>query len=428
MENKGNGKKIFICYSRQDTVWLKRVVESLNALGLQDRLKPWSDQDIPVGKNWREAIEQSLKEAHAAVFLVSTPFLASRFITETEIPRLFERHEKEGVLLFPIIIRPCSWERVSPLKDLQAVMLNDRKALSEGGESDIDKNLSYAAEMIADSLKKHQPWGVPVQKEPFALPPDSLHISLSRLPRTHPELFGREQELELLTRAASDNQTFVLALIAPGGTGKSSLINYWLQEASAKGYYLAQRVFGWSFYSQGAEEGKQSSADFFFHETLAWFGDPDPGAGSPVDKGRRLAGLIRQQPVLFILDGLEPLQYPPHELNGFDGLLKDQGLKILLRELASAPQQGLCLISSRLPLTDLTAFAGRSYREICLENLGEAAGVCLLRSRDVWGAQRDLKAAVAETNGHALALRLLGGMSKRFTREISVSGTKSPRC
>jgi hypothetical protein len=69
--------------------------------------------------------------------------------------------------------------------------------------------------------------------------------------------------------------------------------------------------------------------------TLAWFGDQDPKAGSGVEKGRCLAHLIRLEKTLLILDGMEPLQYPPGELHGFDGLLKDQGLKTLLKELAA---------------------------------------------------------------------------------------------
>jgi hypothetical protein len=51
-------------------------------------------------------------------------------------------------------------------------------------------------------------------------------------------------------------------------------------------------------------------------------------------------------PSLLVLDGLEPLQYPPNHFE--HGGLKDPGIRSLLMSLANAPA-GLCLISSRHP-------------------------------------------------------------------------------
>ncbi len=42
----------------------------------------------------------------------------------------------------------------------------------------------------------------------------------------------------------------------------------------------------------------QVSADQFIAAALTWFGDPDPTAGSPWDKGERLAELIKAQRTL----------------------------------------------------------------------------------------------------------------------------------
>ncbi|MCP5102541.1 MAG: tetratricopeptide repeat protein, partial [bacterium] len=165
----------------------------------------------------------------------------------------------------------------------------------------------------------------------------------------------------------------------------------------------------WSFYSQGAEEGKQASADEFFQEALQWFGDADPKAGSPVEKGRRLAGLVRRQKTLLILDGLEPQQYPPGEIKGFDGKLKDPGMAAFLKQLAGGRHEGLCIVSTRLGVTGLDDKKGFGLKEVKLEHLSEAAGLELLKRLGVTtGSERDLKGAVAEYGGHALALTLLG--------------------
>ena len=92
-------------------------------------------------------------------------------------------------------------------------------------------------------------------------------------------LFGREKELKMLDEAWADCQTDILTLVAWGGVGKTALVNQWLNQMKTDNYRGAQKVYGWSFYSQGAQEGKQASADEFFQETLQWFGDANPEAG-----------------------------------------------------------------------------------------------------------------------------------------------------
>jgi len=248
------------------------------------------------------------------------------------------------------------------------------------------------------------------------LAPSSLNearIYTSRLPVTGKDVFGREGEIEIIDRAWEGAHTHVVWLTAWGGAGKTALVNYWLNLLAEKNYGGAHKVYAWSFYSQGAAEGKQASADEFFQETLAWFDDPDPKAGSAFDKGRRLVELIRKEKTLLILDGIEPLQYPPGEISGFAGRLKDAGLKVLLKELA-ASQPGLCLVSSRQAPADLADKIDHTVQEIKLEELSAEAGVQLLKSLGATGADKEIKAAVKEYDGHALALTLLGN----YLREV----------
>lgn len=199
-----------------------------------------------------------------------------------------------------------------------------------------------------------------------------------------------------------------------GGVGKTALVNRWLNKMQARDYGGAKKVYGWSFYSQGSEEGKQASADEFFQEILEWFGDPHPEDGSNVEKGRRLARLVRKQKTLLILDGLEPLQYPPGEVDGLDGKLKDAGMTAFLKELAATcPGKdigcGLCVITTREAVADLEHRIGYAVKEVMLEHLLEDAGVALLKSMGVTtGSDKDFKEAVKEYEGHALALTLLG--------------------
>ena len=234
----------------------------------------------------------------------------------------------------------------------------------------------------------------------------SDRVSLARLPSTPPELFGREAELAALDAAWDSAATNVVSLVAWGGAGKTALVNRWLLQMGQDEYRGALRVYGWSFYSQGAAEGRQASADLFIDAALRWFGDPSPDEGSPWDKGERLAHLVGRQRTLLVLDGLEPLQHPPGESVQV-GRLKDPGLQSLLRALARH-NPGLCVVSTRLGVDDIKEFDGTTAEHVDLDDLSDEAGAEFLSHLGVKGRPNEVRDAVNEFGGHALALRLLG--------------------
>jgi serine/threonine protein kinase len=200
-------------------------------------------------------------------------------------------------------------------------------------------------------------------------------ISLARLPITGSNVFGREEDICFLDDAWGNQQVNVVTLVAWGGVGKSTLVNHWLRRMAAKHYRSAQLVFGWSFYRQGSS-GDTSSANEFLDAALTWFGDPDPRLGIAWEKGERLAKLVGHRRTLLVLDGLEPLQTPP---GAQEGRLRDPSLQALLRELA-AFNKGLCVITTRMPVADLSDHEGSSALRRELEHLSSDAGAQLLGS------------------------------------------------
>jgi hypothetical protein len=172
---------------------------------------------------------------------------------------------------------------------------------------------------------------------------------------------------------------------------------------AAEHYRSAQLVFGWSFYRQGTS-GDTSSADEFLNAALTWFGDPDPRLGTAWEKGERLAKLISHRRSLLILDGLEPLQNPPGPQ---EGRLREPSIQALLRELAGF-NMGLCVITTRTPVADLSDHEGSSALRRALGHLSSHAGAQLLRALGVKGDEAELRRASDEFSGHCLALTLLG--------------------
>ena len=260
--------------------------------------------------------------------------------------------------------------------------------------------------------------GVARQRAPRSAPEK---ISIARLPVTGSDIFGRDEDISFLDHAWADLDVNVATVVAWAGVGKSTLINHWLRLMAAEHYRAAGLVFGWSFYRQGSG-GEISSADEFINTALDWFGDPDPKIGTAWEKGERLASLIARRRTLLILDGLEPLQYPP---GSQEGRVRDPSLQALLRELA-AFNSGLCVITTRLPVADIADHERTSAPRRDLEHLSSDAGAKLLRALGVQGHEKELRSASDEFGGHCLALTLLGSYltdayngDVRFRKEVS---------
>jgi hypothetical protein len=237
-------------------------------------------------------------------------------------------------------------------------------------------------------------------------------VSPTRLRHTAERLIGRDLDLTRLDAAWNDPHKHVVIVRAFGGVGKTSLVATWMAELALKNWRGAERVFDWSFYSQGTREQSAASADTFMAEALRTFGDPDPTLGSPWERGARLAGLVGKSRCLLVLDGLEPLQHPPGPM---EGKLKDQGVEALLKGLA-AQNAGLCVVTTREKVDDIKQHYGRTALDLELTFLTDLAGAALLHhagarragAKEIAPDDKELQAASREVRGHGLTLQLLG--------------------
>ena len=180
--------------------------------------------------------------------------------------------------------------------------------------------LSDFGEQLQQRLEPHSAGG-PLEK-----------ISLSLLPTTNLNLFGRSYQLNILDRAWHEGEVNCLEIVAFGGVGKSSLVNNWLSRLAKQNYSGARRVYGWSFSWQASAGDVMSSGDLFIEQALEWFGDDCPDKGTPWAKANRLANLIRESRTLLILDGLEPLQHCSGAQTGRDR----ESCRILVAERAGS--------------------------------------------------------------------------------------------
>ncbi len=401
IEDNNNKPTVFISYSHKDEIWKERLVPHLGMLEKTGRIVVWSDSDIDQGDKWYEKIKDAMSNTSVAVCLISADYLYSDFVLKEEIPDLLERMEKQGMHLLPVLLRQCAWEAIDWIKDTQ-MLPGKGQTVSKDYKEDWDEVFAQVAKNIFKIIDnpKFTPPAPTIKYDP----PEK--VDTYRLPQTGSELFGRQEELKILDDAWESTETNIITFVAWGGVGKSTLINKWVERMAADNFRGANKVFAWSFYSQGTND-RVTSADTFLNEALEWFGDPDPKAGSVWAKGERLAKLVNEKKTLLLLDGLEPLQ------SGLDfekGKIKDAGLAMLLKRLAKK-NNGLCVVTTREEVFDLKQYE-TTVKQIDLEQITPEAGRALLRVAGVNGTDVEIEESVEKFGGHALAISLLAAWLK----------------
>ncbi len=315
-------------------------------------------------------------------------------LEETEVLEIGRAAMKHLFETNPDLAESISWTIAERREGLQAS--SQRTA----------KNAKTQQERLLNSIKRFF-------QDKDAAPPSGMY-DISRIMKYAPaELVGREQEVKALEdlweKAVRDetSRVHILILVGLGGEGKTSLVAKWTADLAHRDWPACDAAFAWSFYSQGASDRVLASSDGFLKEALTFFGDPDMANSSmpAFEKGRRLAHLVGERRTLLILDGVEPLQYPP--TSPMSGELKDQGVSALLKTLA-ASNRGMCIITTRHSIADMRAFRDTSVIELTLERLSRAAGVSLLRRLGVRGTEAEFETLVDEVKGHALTLNLVG--------------------
>lgn len=243
------------------------------------------------------------------------------------------------------------------------------------------------------------------------------------IPSSPPEYFvGREELLQAITADWSDPRRRVTALIGPAGVGKTAVAHLWLSRFLADSSLPhPDKVFWWSF-------TESADVDVFFENAVSSLLDRGIESSVPQSvaaQARLLAGLLRGDRLLFVLDGLDIVQ---HEGESQFGLLENNDLREFLRCLGSTSHESYCLITSRLPILDLIPFT--TYVQHQVGALDSAKGSELLLRLGVTVPEEELQNIVEALHGHPMALKLaasiLGSRVPAEARQLSEALLRFP--
>jgi formylglycine-generating enzyme required for sulfatase activity len=146
--------QLFISYSHADREWVVRLQTMIRPLVRSHGLRLWDDSQIQPGDKWREEIETALAAAKVALLLVSSDFLASEFVTNSELPQLLTAAEEEGLRILWVPVRPSLVKR-TPISAYQALG-DPGRPLARMDPVEQEEALVEIALAIEQALAPHQ--------------------------------------------------------------------------------------------------------------------------------------------------------------------------------------------------------------------------------------------------------------------------------
>ena len=98
--------KIFVSYSRKDTIYKDRLISSILKLKDDGISSIWIDErKIKPGDEFDDEIQEAINTSDIFLLLLSENFWTSPYIQRYELPAIQKKYKKDKVKIIPIVLK-----------------------------------------------------------------------------------------------------------------------------------------------------------------------------------------------------------------------------------------------------------------------------------------------------------------------------------
>jgi tetratricopeptide (TPR) repeat protein len=210
--------RAFLSYAHEDHAWRDRVLDHIGWLRHSGQLHTFDDRQIKSGERWNPRIKRELEAAHLVLVLLSPRFVGSRFCSVEELVRAVERQRQGTADLVAVY---CDWV------DLEALPLAAHQVLPQDEANDLKPlsewpNPNLPLSRVAAAVRQM----VAARRAPAPEPPAEVAAGAGSPAQGIPprgRFVGRQTDLEQLLAWIEDDDPRPIAVLGPGGIGKSKL-------------------------------------------------------------------------------------------------------------------------------------------------------------------------------------------------------------
>ena len=281
----GGPVRLFLSYAHEDSKWCEAVLNHLGWLRHSGRVEAFHDRALKPGERWDDRIKAELATSEIVIGLVSPHFMGSRYCCLDELQPAIDRQDRGEADLVPIV---CDHVELGPLRPHQCLPQddnNDLKPLCDWPNPNLP--LARCAAKVRALVEARRPPGS-LAADP---PPPSPSPAPSLLP-SRGRFLGRHTDLEQLCSWILDEARQPIALLGPGGIGKSKLALAALHDFAIATRFEDRRRF------VQLEEVRDGPG---IHRAVAQALGVDAGAQAT----SAIAAMLRQQATLLVLDNAE---------------------------------------------------------------------------------------------------------------------------
>ncbi|MEM6451705.1 MAG: COR domain-containing protein, partial [Cyanobacteria bacterium P01_D01_bin.105] len=157
MGQRSDSLKLFYSYSHKDEHLRNELETHLKILERQGLILPWHDRRIMGGEDWKNELDNNLKQADIILLLVSADFIASDYCYDVELTLAIERQQKGEATVIPILLRPADYKGTS-FASLQGFP-TDLRAVTEWENRDAAwLNVETGLKDVIAQLKNNNPF------------------------------------------------------------------------------------------------------------------------------------------------------------------------------------------------------------------------------------------------------------------------------